>query len=83
MTNSAKTRKILHLIFLLAILAFLIYGLIFAKHKVYDKSPKTEDDLKYFTIMSQHDLLEEMSYEGITIDQNKNLVFKKREGCTT
>lgn len=66
-------------------LVLLIFGTLINQYKVYDiPAPEDQDKLSTFTTMTEPRLLEEMCYDGITSDDQGNLINKPREAaCST
>lgn len=73
------------IIFILVAASFLIYGLGFSQYKIYDK-PDEDDQgkLSTSTTMTELQLIEEVCYDAITLDEKGNLINKGREAaCLT
>jgi len=75
--------NIFTVILLIAAMAFLVYGFGFSSHDVL-KSPAKEGDFPETVTMTEPDLMDQMCYDGIALDNDGNLIIKEREkACST
>lgn len=74
-------RNVLTIVLILAALALLVYGVWFSRHQVYNTDA---DNNVSSAAMSEPQLMEQMCYDGITLDEKGNLQIKPREkACST
>lgn len=77
--------RLLTIIILLVAMVFLVLAFGVNQYKVYDQpAPEDNGKLSSFTMISESQLLEEMGYDAITLDDKGNLINKGREtACAT
>ncbi|MEW6026001.1 MAG: hypothetical protein AB1599_01720 [Planctomycetota bacterium] len=73
--------RIITIVFIVLAISGLVYGYGFARYDVYNK-PASEKGTA--AKMTEPDLMDQMCYDGITLDTDGNLLIKEREkACST
>jgi hypothetical protein len=79
-----KTFNILTVVIIIVAIGFLVYGFGFSKHQVYNKPASDTETERTSQTMTEPQLLDQMCYDGITLDKEGNLQIKEREkACST